>query len=95
MDPRPFRPEEARDRVGGGTSRTRRRTNAYAAVPLYRKNNLRRINAKTDPYALSSTLYKVELRAWCWQVLVSANDDPPGASYKHWIITPDFLTEVA
>ena len=59
---------------------------AHAAVPLYRKNNLRRINAKTDPYAL---------RAWCWQVLASANDDPPGASYKHGIITPDFLTEVA
>ncbi|MYA03671.1 MAG: ImmA/IrrE family metallo-endopeptidase [Caldilineaceae bacterium SB0664_bin_22] len=58
---------------------------AHVAVPLYRKNNLRRSNAKTDPYAL---------RAWCWQVLASANDDPPGASYKHGII-PSFLREVA
>ena len=61
-------------------------TDALEAVPVYRKNDHQRINAKTDPYAL---------RAWCWQVLASANDDPPPAPYRPGIVTQDFLGEVA
>ena len=53
---------------------------------MYRKNNHQRINAKTDPFAL---------RAWCWQVLASATDDPPGAPYRPGTVTRDFLQEVA
>ena len=59
---------------------------ALAAVPMYRKNDHQRINAKTDPSAL---------RAWCWQVLASANDDPPRAPYEPGTVTPDFLRKVA
>lgn len=59
---------------------------ALAAVPMYRKNDHQRINAKTDAYAL---------RAWCWQVLASANDDPPAAPYEAGTVTPDFLRQVA
>ena len=59
---------------------------ALAAVPMYRKNDHQRINAKTDPFAL---------RAWCWQVLASATDDPPGAPYEPGTVTPDFLRQVA
>ncbi len=59
---------------------------ALAAVPMYRKNDHQRINAKTDPHAL---------RAWCWQVLASANDDPPGAPHEPGSVTPDFLRKVA
>ena len=33
---------------------------AFAAAPLYRKNDNRRVNAKADDYAL---------RAWCWKAL--------------------------
>lgn len=66
------------DRAGG--------SDALAAVPLYRKNDQQRINAKTDPYAL---------RAWCWQVLASANDGPPGTPYQPGTVTPDFLAAVA
>ena len=59
---------------------------ALAAVPMYRKNDHQRINAKTDPYAL---------RAWCWQVLASANEAPPNARYEPGTVTPDFLRAVA
>ena len=59
---------------------------ALAAVPMYRKNDHQRINAKTDPSAL---------RAWCWQVLASANDDPPATPYEPGTVTPDFLRDVA
>lgn len=61
-------------------------SDALAAVPFYRKNDQQRINAKTDPYAL---------RAWCWQVLASANDGPPSTPYKPGTVTPDFLAAVA
>ena len=50
-------------------------TDALEAVPMYRKNDHQRINAKTDLYAL---------RAWCWHVLASANDDPPSRSVQAW-----------
>ena len=53
------------DRAGG--------RDALVAVPMYRKNDHQRINAKTDPYAL---------RAWCWQVLASANGRPPERSIR-------------
>ena len=57
-----------------------------AAAGLYRKNDHRRINAKTDEYAL---------RAWCWQVLATANAHPPDADYAPGTVTPDFLKHVA
>ena len=66
------------DRAGG--------PDALAAVPMYRRNDHQRINAKTDPYAL---------RAWCWHVLASANDDPPRATYEPGTVTPGFLRDVA
>ena len=57
-----------------------------AALPLYRKNGHRRINAKTDPYAL---------KAWCWRVLGLANDNPPQAGYLPGAVTEPFMREVA
>ena len=39
-----------------------------AAASMFRKNDHRRVNAKTDEYALS---------AWCWEVLARANARPP------------------
>lgn len=55
-------------------------------VGLYRKNNLARANAKTDPYAL---------KAWCWVVLARANSEKLPATYKPGTITLAFLREVA
>ena len=57
-----------------------------AAVPLYRTNGHRRINAKTDPYAL---------RAWCWRVMGLANENPPQADYQPGTVTAQFMREVA
>ena len=57
-----------------------------AAVPLYRKNGHRRLNAKADPYAL---------RAWCWRVLGVANENPPQADYQSGTVTPEFMQEIA
>ncbi len=57
-----------------------------AALPLYRKNGHRRINAKTNPYAL---------RAWCWRVLALANRNPPRTSYRPGTVTGQFMREVA
>ena len=57
-----------------------------AAVPLYRKNGHRRLNAKADPYAL---------RAWCWRVLGLANENPPQADYQSGAVTPEFMQEIA
>ena len=57
-----------------------------AAIPFYRKNGHRRINAKTDPYAL---------RAWCWRVLALANQNPPQTSYRPGTVTEQFMREVA
>ena len=56
-----------------------------ATQPLYRKNGHRRINAKTDPYAL---------RAWCWRVLALANQNPPQTSYRPGTVTEQFMREV-
>ncbi len=57
-----------------------------AAAALYRKSNSVRANAKTDPYAL---------KAWCWEVLATANDTKPSVSYKPGTITLDFLRQLA
>ena len=57
-----------------------------ASLPLYRKNGHRRINAKTNPYAL---------RAWCWRVLALANQSPPPTSYRRGTVTEQFMRDVA
>ncbi len=57
-----------------------------AAMALYRKNDHRRINAKTDEYAL---------KAWCWQVMAMARERRPVVSYQRGSVTPEFLAEVA
>ena len=59
---------------------------AFAAAPLYRKNDSRRVNAKTDDYAL---------RAWCWQVLAQARENLSGVDYQTGAVTPQLLREVA
>ena len=65
------------ERAGGRT---------FAAAPLYRKNDSRRVNAKTDDYAL---------RAWCWQVLAQAREKQPSVEYRADSIGPQLLREVA
>ena len=57
-----------------------------AAMALYRKNDNRRINAKTDDYAL---------RAWCWQVLAQAGERMLPAEFEDGTVTPEFLRQVA
>ena len=58
----------------------------FAAAPLYRKNDSRRINAKTDDYAL---------RAWCWRVLAQANEREYPAEYQTESMNPGLLRQVA
>ena len=57
-----------------------------AMAPLYRKNDHRRINAKTDEYGL---------QAWCLQVMATARERTPAAAYEPGTITSEFLREVA
>lgn len=57
-----------------------------AGAALYRKNDHARANSKTDPYAL---------KAWCWQVLATANQSRPSATYVPGTVTPAFLRQVA
>ena len=57
-----------------------------ASEALYRKTHTLRANAKTDPYAL---------KAWCWQVLATANRDRPRGGYAAGAVTLDFLKQVA
>lgn len=59
---------------------------AVAGAALYRKNDHARANAKMDPYAL---------KAWCWQVLATANEFLPKADYEPGTVTLDFLRKVA
>ena len=59
---------------------------SLAKAPLYRKNNSRRVNAKTDEYAL---------RAWCWQVLAKSRENQTDANYQPSCVTTLFLREVA
>ena len=65
------------DRAGG---------REFATAPMYRKNDQRRINAKTDDYAL---------QAWCWQVIATARERPTDADYVPGTVTPDFLRKIA
>ncbi len=58
----------------------------FATAPMYRKNDSRRINAKTDDFAL---------RAWCWQVLAQANEMQTSVEYQHGTINDQLLREVA
>ena len=53
---------------------------------LYRKNDHRRINAKSDDYAL---------QAWCWQVMAQARERMSISPYTPGSITPSFLRSVA
>ena len=57
-----------------------------ALAPLYRKNDHRRMNAKTDDYAL---------RAWCWQVMAAAQENQPQATYRPGTVSPEFLRTLA
>ena len=56
------------------------------ALALYRKNDNRRINAKTDEYGL---------RAWCWQVMAVASECLPDAAYKPGTVNSEFLRHLA
>ena len=56
-----------------------------AAAAFYRKPDTLRANAKTDPYAL---------KAWCWQVLATANRDRPRCDYTAGTVTLAFLRQV-
>ncbi len=58
----------------------------FAAAPLYRKSDSRRVNAKTDDYAL---------RAWCWQVMAQARAKQLDKKYHPEAVTPQLLSEVA
>ena len=53
---------------------------------LFRKNDRRRVNAKTDTHALM---------AWCWQALATAKTNPLDARYEPGVVTPGFLRETA
>jgi len=57
-----------------------------AGAALYRRNDHLRTNAKMDPYAL---------KAWCWQVLATANQIRPKADYEPGTVTLDFLKQIA
>jgi HTH-type transcriptional regulator/antitoxin HigA len=57
-----------------------------AGAALYRKNDHARANAKTDPYAL---------KAWCWQVLATANEIRLKTDYEPGTVTLDFLKQIA
>lgn len=59
---------------------------AVAGAALYRKNDHARANAKTDPYAL---------KAWCWQVLATANESRTPAAYETGTVTLEFMRQVA
>ena len=58
----------------------------FALAPLYRKNDDRRVNAKTDEYALN---------AWCWRVIAEARGKHFSAAYRTGTVTPEFLRTVA
>ena len=76
--------DRAEELIGGLMERAGGR--AFAAAPLYRKNDGRRINAKTDDYAL---------RAWCWQVLAQAMQNEPPDVYQAGTVNPQLLRQMA
>ena len=57
-----------------------------AGAAVYRKTDQMRTNAKMDAYSL---------KAWCWQVLATGNENPPEADYAPGTVTPGFLKQVA
>ena len=57
-----------------------------ACAVFYRRNDRRRLNAKTDMYAL---------KAWCWKVLDAANENRPEVDYEPGTVTLDFLSRLA
>ena len=57
-----------------------------ALVPLYRKNDHRRVNAKSDRYALA---------AWCLQVVATANRRGIRHDYEPGCVTQTFLRQIA
>ena len=59
---------------------------AVAPAVLYRKNDHLRVNAKTDEHAL---------KAWCWYVLATANENLPASAYRPGTVTLNFLKQVA
>lgn len=75
----------AEESVGGMISKAGGWDETCAAA-LFRKNDHRYVNSKTDSYAL---------KAWCLQVLTVANQNPPPANYKSGTVTLDFLRKVA
>ena len=76
--------ERAEEFIGELVERAGGPDAAYAV--FYRKNDYRRLNAKTDSYAL---------KAWCWKVLDAANENRPEADYKPGTVTLDFLSQLA
>ncbi len=58
----------------------------HVAEALYRKNDHKRANAKTNPYALS---------AWCWRILARANERDRSQSYQPIPAPSELMTEVA
>ncbi len=76
--------ERAEEFIGDLIERAGGRDVAGAA--MYRRNDHLRTNAKTDPYAL---------KAWCWQVLATANESGTKAHYEPGIVTLDLLKQVA
>ena len=57
-----------------------------ASAVMYRKNDHRRVNAKTDDYAL---------RAWCLYVMAKAQERRLDAHYQPGTVTQEFLRKVA
>lgn len=57
-----------------------------ASAVFYRRNDRRCLNAKTDLYAL---------KAWCWKVLATANENRPEADYEPGTVTLDFMNRLA
>ena len=76
--------EKAEELIAGLVARA----GGQQATPafLFRKNDHRRLNAKTDDYALG---------AWLLHLMALANDRSGGAAYKPGTVTPDFLKQVA
>ena len=75
--------DHAEELIGGLIERA---GGKQVALALYRKNDSRRINAKTDEYGL---------RAWCWQVMAAAEENLPAATYEPGTVTPEILRSLA
>ena len=80
--------QHLRDNAEELVSQLMRRAGATAptAALLYRKNDHRRVNAKSDDYAL---------QAWCWQVMAKARERMSISPYTPGSINPEFLRSVA